>query len=76
MTPRAGSGGGRRADATATPQAEVAPQHPKVTLIANALGAPPADMIKHIRESGRKVAARWPRWAALPRKRPAVSPPG
>ena len=27
------------------------------TLIANALGTPPADMIKHIHDSGRKVAA-------------------
>lgn len=44
-------------EATATPQVEVALQHPKVTLIANALGTPPADMIKHIHDSGRKVAA-------------------
>jgi len=44
-------------EATATPQVEVALQHPKVTLIANALGTPPVDMIKHIHESGRKVAA-------------------
>ncbi|AHC25878.1 MULTISPECIES: nitronate monooxygenase family protein [Actinomycetes] len=44
-------------EATATPQVEIALQHPKVTLIANALGTPPADMIKHIHESGRKVAA-------------------
>ncbi|GFG69579.1 nitronate monooxygenase [Mycolicibacter senuensis] len=44
-------------EATATPQVEVALQHPKVTMIANALGTPPADMIKHIHESGRKVAA-------------------
>ena len=29
-------------EATATPQVEVALQHPKVTLIANALGTPPA----------------------------------
>jgi len=28
-----------------------------MTLIANALGTPPADMIKHIHDSGRKVAA-------------------
>lgn len=32
-------------------------QHPKVTLIANALGTPPADMIEHIHKAGRKVAA-------------------
>ena len=44
-------------EATATPQVEVALQHPKVTLIANALGTPPADMIKHIHDEGRKVAA-------------------
>ena len=44
-------------EATATPQVEVALRHPKVTLIANALGTPPVDMIKHIHESGRKVAA-------------------
>ena len=44
-------------EATATPQVEVALKHPKVTMIANALGTPPADMIKHIHEAGRKVAA-------------------
>jgi NAD(P)H-dependent flavin oxidoreductase YrpB (nitropropane dioxygenase family) len=44
-------------EATATPQVEVALQHPKVTMIANALGTPPAEMIKHIHDSGRKVAA-------------------
>ncbi|MFD4183387.1 nitronate monooxygenase [Rhodococcus sp. NPDC058514] len=44
-------------EATATPQVEVALQHPKVTLIANALGTPPADMIDHIHQAGRKVAA-------------------
>lgn len=44
-------------EATATPQVEVALQHPKMTLIANALGTPPADMIEHIHASGRKVAA-------------------
>jgi NAD(P)H-dependent flavin oxidoreductase YrpB (nitropropane dioxygenase family) len=44
-------------EATATPQVEVALQHPKMTLIANALGTPPADMIAHIHEAGRKVAA-------------------
>jgi NAD(P)H-dependent flavin oxidoreductase YrpB (nitropropane dioxygenase family) len=44
-------------EATATPQVEVALHHPKVTLIANALGTPPTEMIDHIHESGRKVAA-------------------
>ena len=44
-------------EATATPQVEVALQHPKCTLIANALGTPPVDMIKHIHDEGRKVAA-------------------
>src|SRR6476646_9577913 len=44
-------------EATATPQVEVALQHPKVTMIANALGTPPADMIKHIHDQGRVVAA-------------------
>jgi NAD(P)H-dependent flavin oxidoreductase YrpB (nitropropane dioxygenase family) len=44
-------------EATATPQVEVALRHPRVTLIANALGTPPVEMIRHIHESGRKVAA-------------------
>lgn len=44
-------------EATATPQVEIALQHPKVTLIANALGTPPADMIEKIQAAGRKVAA-------------------
>jgi NAD(P)H-dependent flavin oxidoreductase YrpB (nitropropane dioxygenase family) len=44
-------------EATATPQVEVALRHPKMTLIANALGTPPPDMITHIHQSGRKVAA-------------------
>lgn len=44
-------------EATATPQVEVALRHPKMTLIANALGTPPADMIERIHASGRKVAA-------------------
>ena len=35
---------------------EAAFKHP-IKLIANALGTPPADMIKHIHDSGRKVAA-------------------
>ena len=44
-------------EATATPQVEVALRHPKVAMIANALGTPPVEMIKHIHDSGRKVAA-------------------
>jgi NAD(P)H-dependent flavin oxidoreductase YrpB (nitropropane dioxygenase family) len=44
-------------EATATPQVEIALNHPKMTLIANALGTPPPDMIQHIHEAGRKVAA-------------------
>ena len=44
-------------EATATPQVEVALRHPKMTLIANALGTPPKDMIDHIHAEGRKVAA-------------------
>ena len=44
-------------EATATPQVEVALRHPKMTLIANALGTPPPDMIQLIHDAGRKVAA-------------------
>ena len=44
-------------ETTATPQVEVALRHPKMTLIANALGTPPADMIGLIHAAGRKVAA-------------------
>jgi NAD(P)H-dependent flavin oxidoreductase YrpB (nitropropane dioxygenase family) len=43
--------------ATATPQVDVALGHPKVRLIANALGTPPADVIARVHESGRLVAA-------------------
>jgi len=43
--------------ATATPQLEVALAHPKVRLIANALGTPPADVIQRVHDSGRLVAA-------------------
>ena len=43
--------------ATATPQVEVALTHPKVKLIANALGTPPAEIIKEIHDQGRLVAA-------------------
>ena len=44
-------------EATATPQVEVTLQHEKVTLIANALGTPPVEIIKMIHDRGRKVAA-------------------
>ncbi|MFW0794486.1 nitronate monooxygenase family protein [Gordonia sp. CPCC 205515] len=44
-------------EATATPQVEIALQHPQVSLIANALGTPPVDMIEKIHAAGRKVAA-------------------
>ena len=44
-------------EATATPQVEVALKHPKMTLIANALGTPPREMIEHIHAQGRTVAA-------------------
>ncbi len=44
-------------EATATPQVEIALQHDKVTLIANALGTPPVEIIDLIHRNGRKVAA-------------------
>ena len=44
-------------EATATPQVQVALQHPKMTLIANALGTPPAEVMDLIHNAGRKVAA-------------------
>jgi NAD(P)H-dependent flavin oxidoreductase YrpB (nitropropane dioxygenase family) len=44
-------------EATATPQVEIALKHPKMTLIANALGTPPPAMIDLIHGAGRKVAA-------------------
>ena len=43
--------------ATATPQVVEALKHPKVKLIANALGTPPAEIIDEIHEAGRLVAA-------------------
>ncbi len=43
--------------ATASPQVEVALRHPKVRLIANALGTPPADVIERVHGAGRLVAA-------------------
>jgi NAD(P)H-dependent flavin oxidoreductase YrpB (nitropropane dioxygenase family) len=42
---------------TAAPQVETALRHPKVRLIANALGTPPEDVIAQIHASGRLVAA-------------------
>ncbi|HWE56564.1 MAG TPA: nitronate monooxygenase family protein [Acidimicrobiales bacterium] len=44
-------------EATATPQVDIALGHPKMKLIANALGTPPIDMIERIHAEGRKVAA-------------------
>jgi NAD(P)H-dependent flavin oxidoreductase YrpB (nitropropane dioxygenase family) len=44
-------------DATATPQVETALRHDKVRLIANALGTPPADIVKEIKDTGRLVGA-------------------
>ncbi|HLT17415.1 MAG TPA: nitronate monooxygenase family protein [Acidimicrobiales bacterium] len=44
-------------EASALPQIEVALRHPKVRLIANALGTPPVDVIEHIHDHGLKVAA-------------------
>jgi NAD(P)H-dependent flavin oxidoreductase YrpB (nitropropane dioxygenase family) len=43
--------------ATAMPQVECALKHDKVRLLANALGTPPEEVIRHIHESGRLVAA-------------------
>jgi NAD(P)H-dependent flavin oxidoreductase YrpB (nitropropane dioxygenase family) len=43
--------------ATATPQVDVSLRHEQVRLIANALGTPPEEVIDHIHESGRLVAA-------------------
>jgi NAD(P)H-dependent flavin oxidoreductase YrpB (nitropropane dioxygenase family) len=43
--------------ATATPQVDVALQHGKVKLIANALGTPPPDIVGRIHDSGRLVVA-------------------
>src|SRR4029450_11381952 len=43
--------------ATANPQIDVALRHPKVRLVANALGTPPDDVITRIPESGRLVTA-------------------
>ncbi len=43
--------------ATAWPLVDVSLRHDKVKLIANALGTPPADVIKEVQDSGRLVAA-------------------
>jgi NAD(P)H-dependent flavin oxidoreductase YrpB (nitropropane dioxygenase family) len=43
--------------ATAAPQVDVALQHDRVRLIANALGTPPRDVVDLVHESGRLVAA-------------------
>jgi NAD(P)H-dependent flavin oxidoreductase YrpB (nitropropane dioxygenase family) len=43
--------------ATANPQVDVALRHPKVKLIANALGTPPADVIERIHAAGKLVTA-------------------
>jgi len=42
---------------TANPLLDVALTHPKVSLIANALGTPPPDVIERVHASGRLVAA-------------------
>jgi NAD(P)H-dependent flavin oxidoreductase YrpB (nitropropane dioxygenase family) len=44
-------------EATAGLQVEVALEHPKVKAFANALGTPPADVIKEIQSTGRLVGA-------------------
>ncbi len=43
--------------ATATPQLDVALQHDKVRMIANALGTPPAEVIDRVQKSGRVIGA-------------------
>jgi NAD(P)H-dependent flavin oxidoreductase YrpB (nitropropane dioxygenase family) len=42
---------------TAGPQVEAILKHPKARVVANALGTPPADVIKEIQASGRLVGA-------------------
>jgi len=42
---------------TAGPQVETILKHPKVRVVANALGTPPAEVIQEIQESGRLVGA-------------------
>ena len=43
--------------ATAAPQVDTALKHDKVRLIANALGTPPPEVVKEIKDAGRLVAA-------------------
>jgi len=43
--------------ATAAPQIQVALAHPRVALIANALGTPPEDVIAEVHAKGRRIAA-------------------
>ena len=43
--------------ATARPQLDEALRHPKVRLVANALGTPPAEFVAELKASGRRVAA-------------------
>ncbi|HME68969.1 MAG TPA: nitronate monooxygenase family protein [Myxococcota bacterium] len=42
---------------TAGPQVETILKHPKVRVVANALGTPPAEVIREIQDSGRLVGA-------------------
>ena len=44
-------------EATASPLIDAALRHPKVRLIANALGTPPDEVIERVHESGRLIAA-------------------
>ncbi|HJO22200.1 MAG: nitronate monooxygenase family protein [Myxococcota bacterium] len=44
-------------ESTATPQLDVALSHDKVRVIANALGTPPAGIVKRVQESGRLMGA-------------------
>jgi NAD(P)H-dependent flavin oxidoreductase YrpB (nitropropane dioxygenase family) len=43
--------------ATATPQLDVALQHDKVRMIANALGTPPKEVVERVQKSGRVIGA-------------------
>jgi NAD(P)H-dependent flavin oxidoreductase YrpB (nitropropane dioxygenase family) len=43
--------------ATATPQLDVALQHDKVRMIANALGTPPPEVVERVQASGRVIGA-------------------
>jgi NAD(P)H-dependent flavin oxidoreductase YrpB (nitropropane dioxygenase family) len=43
--------------ATATPQLDVALQHEKVRVIANALGTPPPEVVERVQSSGRLIGA-------------------